>query len=265
MVPLMHGLHDAIRKGEKPNIKELGRISQLNGALVKAAAEVDEKLPGDGVNGAYTHPAFMANAMAATLEAAGLPLSPAQAESLGKLAREFSDRENARLQGYDEKSYAMQKILDEAELKDRFFEQAFALFTAEQREVVSPAATRGVMGIDLFSSGLMLQMHAQPVPAKDMDGYLGPVESVLVHRAEFPEDRRADLKAAIKVWSADLPAEWFAQESEPLFRVALVEEVGRRMVTLLRKVGEEMSVPEACAKKVHEAAVVLLPMIKKGN
>jgi hypothetical protein len=261
----MQGLHDSIRKGEKPDIKALGRIQQLNGALIKAAAEVNEKLPGDGINGAYTHPAFMANAMAATLEAAGLPLTAAQAEALGKLGREFSDRENARVQGYDDKAYAMQKILDEADLKDRFFDQAFALFTAEQREAVSPAATRGVMGIDLFSSGLLLQMHAQPMPSMNLDGYLGQVESVLLHRAEFPEERKAELKAAIKAWSADLPAEWFAGETEPMFKVAFVEEVGRRTVTLLRKVAEEMSVPDVCAKKLHEAAVVLLPMIKKAN
>jgi len=246
-------------------MKNLGKISQLNGALIKAAAEVDEKLPGDGINGAYTHPAFMVNSIAATLEAAGLPLNAAQSESLGKIGREFTDRENARLGGYDERAYALAKILDEADLKDRFFEQVLALLTPEQREAVSPSAGRGLVGMDLYSSGLMLQLHGNPLPAKDLDGYLLQVERVIIHRSEFPEDRKADLKAAIKAWSADLPAEWFAQDTEPLLKVTFVEDVGRRQLVLMRKIAEEMSVPEACSKKIREAGAFLIPMIKKGT
>ncbi len=263
MVPLMQGLFDSLRKGEKPDIKNLGRIQQLNGSLVKAAAEVDEKLPGDGINGAYTHPAFMVNSLAATLDAAGLPLSASQAEALGRIGREFTDRENARLQSYDAKTYELQKVLDEAGLKDQFFEQALGLLGAEQKEAVSPAASRGVVGMDLYSSGLMLQMRLAPLPAKDLEGYAAQVERVVAQRGKVPEDRRADLKAAVAAWAAELPAEWFAADSSPLVQVSVVEEAGRRQLALMRKVVEEMSLPDASAAAVRASGHVLLPRIDR--
>jgi RNA polymerase sigma factor (sigma-70 family) len=263
MVPLMFNLYETTRKGERPDIKNLGRIQQLNGTLIKAAAEVDEKLPGDGINGAYTHPAFQVNSIAATLEAAGLPLSAAQSESLGKIGREFTDRENARLQGYDAKAFELQKVLDEAGLKDSFFEQVFALLGADQKEALSPAASRGLVGLDLYSSGLMLQMRLAPISVKDLPAYEAQVERLVATRGKIPDERREQLRAAVKEWAASLPAEWFAGEPSPLVPVSLVEDAGRRQLVLLKKVVEELAPPDAGAAALRAGGHVLLPRIAR--
>jgi len=271
MVPLLSELREALKKGGPLPLESLGKIQQFNGTLIKAAAKIQDKIPGSGINGSYTHPAFMANAIASTLDAAGLPLSDSQAEALGRIGREFSDRDRARLQGYDERTMELQKVLDEAENKDRFFEQAFAVLSPEQRETLSPAATRGVLSLDLFSSGLMLAQHVLPLRAKDREGFVAQVEKTFQEHMKAPEDRKADLRVAIEAWAADLPEEWFSQETEaimnvqPILRVSTVEEMGRRQLPFFRRIVEEMGLPEESARAIRTGGVVLVPMIRKGN
>src|SRR5690349_4771143 len=52
--------------------------------------------PGHGINAKFTHPVFAVNAMAAALDAAGMPFTETETESVGKLAQEFADRDRAR-------------------------------------------------------------------------------------------------------------------------------------------------------------------------
>ncbi len=270
LVPLVQELRESARKGGQLNLENIGKIQQQNGALIKAASKIQAELPGSGINGSYTHPAFMVNALAATLDSAGLPLTASQAETLARLGREFTDREKSRTAGYDDRTYELQKVLDEAETKDQFFEQALGLLSAEQQEAVSPAAVRGLTIADMFSSGLMLQQHMAALPSKDRDSFVGQAERLLVSRAGFPEERREELQAAIKAWAAGLPDEWFTQETDaimgvqPLMKVSLIEEMGRRQLPLLRQVAESMGVPEACAKSLRNAGIILVPFVKKG-
>ena len=269
MVPLITELRDSIKKGGPFPLETAGKIQRLNGSLIQAAAKIADKIPGSGINGSYTHPAFMVNAMAATLEAAGLPLTESQAESLGKLGRDFTERDRARSAGYDERTLDLLKVLEEAEMKDQFFGQALGLLTEKQRETLSPEATRGILGLDLFSSGLMLAGHIMPMMAKDLDGYLGQVERAFVDRLGFPADRREELKAVLKSWGADLPAAWFTEPTEtmmgvqPVLRVEALEEMARRQLPLLRKVVEDMSLTEEQAASIRGAGVIAVPVISK--
>lgn len=270
LAPLIVELRDASRKGGPLPIEAIAKTQQQNTHLVSAALKIHEKLPGSGINGAFTHPAFMVNSMASTLEAAGLPLSDAQAEALGKLGREFTDRDRARASGYDDRTLALQKILDEAEMKDRFFEQAFALMTPDQAEALHPTATRGLTSADLYSSGLMLAQRAGPVRAKDRDDFVARLEPMLAERLGVPADRRADFGEAVRQWGADLPEEIFAQDTElllgqqPLFRVALVEDMMRREIVLLRRIADEMGMPEEVSKAARGFEAALVPLVKKG-
>lgn len=269
MVPLITELREAMAKGGDFPLETAGKIQQHNAALIQAAAKIQGRIPGSGINGSYTHPAFMVNAMAATLEAAGMPMTDAQAEAIGRLGRDFTDRDRARVSAYDERTLALQKVLDEADLKDRFFEQAFALLEPRQRETLSPAATRGLLSLDLFSSGLMLAQHVLPLHAKDRDGFLTQVEQAFVDRAGFPADRREDLRVQVRNWGADLPQDWFTKETEtimgiqPVLNVTAIQEFGRRQLALFRRVVDDMGLTEEAARGTRTTGVVVVPVIRE--
>lgn len=270
MLPVLEGLRKSSMNGGKLDLAAAGRTQQLNGALIHEASKINEALPGTGVNGAYTHPSFMANAIAATLEDAGKPLTDTQSEALGKLGRDFSDREKLRAQGYDEHALGLQKVLDEAALKDQFFEGASAILTPEQRDLLWPAATRGLVGWDLFSSGLLLAQLIRPLVVKDRDAFAADVGKQLAAVAKAGPDRKEAVHAAAAAWAAELPEAWFEKDTEtlsgmqPIMAVAFVEELGKREVPLLQKVAGDLGLPEESAKAVRGLPVVFFPWVKKG-
>jgi len=270
MVPLLRDLSDAVAEGRQPSPEDIGKIQQHNGALVTAALKLMNKVPGSGVNGSFTHPAFQVNSIAAALDAAGLPLTDPQAQALESVGRDFTDKDRARLAAYDERAWEMQKVLDEAELKDRFYESAFAVLTAEQRDALSPPATRGLVSFDLFCSGLMLAQFLSPVPAKDREALIAGLEPKVASRLSVPAERRAELHALVADWVASLPDEWFSEEprtvfGQPLIAAAYVEEVGRRELVFLRSAVSTLALPEAAVEKARKAASILLPLVQKAE
>ncbi|MHC4821375.1 MAG: hypothetical protein ACYTDX_06615, partial [Planctomycetota bacterium] len=127
MIPIIEDMAAAGREGRKLDMNEVGKIATLNASLIKAAVSLDGKIPGSGINGSFTHPAFQANAIASALAAAGLPLDKAQTDQLAALGRKYTDSEAARNRGYGDETWALTKIIDETREKDRFFAEAFGV------------------------------------------------------------------------------------------------------------------------------------------
>jgi RNA polymerase sigma factor (sigma-70 family) len=269
MAPLIESLWESSRTGKPLDLEGVGRIQEHNGALIRAATKIAGKIPGTGVNGAYTHPAFMSHSIAATLEAAGLPLTEAQAKGLASVGREFSEKEKARAAGYDDRALLLQKVLDEAELKDRFFEAAFALLTPEQAQTLTPPAVKGILGMDLFSSGLLLATVVAPVPAADRAAFVEGIVRTAGGRLGIVEEKRGDLRRVVGEWAATCPDAWIAEPTtlllgtQPAWTVAHVEEVGRREVALLQRVLQEVASGEEQAAKVRRIGSVLLPLVRR--
>src|SRR5205823_12386063 len=130
------------------------------------------------------------NAIAAALDAAGKPLSADQATSLDKLTREFSDEDARRLQAYDEKTYALKKTSDEADLRARFFDAAFKVLREDQRDALTPPATKGRLGLDLYSDGLLWITVMRPLQFKDkdVDALAGEVVTAVGGRLKLPSE-----------------------------------------------------------------------------
>jgi hypothetical protein len=208
MLPLMGRFIDGVRAGKEiAQIPEIGPIQKHNGALVDAALRLKTgKVPGRDVNGTYTHPHPQANAIAATLEAAGMPLAEDQAKALERVATEHGEADARRRAGYDERTPALRQILEEAEARERFFEAAFAVLTAAQRDVLKPAAVKDLLHADLFSSGLVWAQYARPMPAVDRPGLVAAMQQVVLSSFAIPEARFADAKALVEQWAPTPPA-----------------------------------------------------------
>jgi hypothetical protein len=107
-------------------------------------------------NGELTHPITETNLLAATLEQAGKPLSPAQIAEFDRLGRVF-DEEFVRLRAsWDANVPRARRILEEMRLKGRCVDGLWAALTEDQRACWIDPSLRGVAGIDLFDPTLMI-------------------------------------------------------------------------------------------------------------
>jgi hypothetical protein len=146
------------------------------------------------------------NAIASALEAAGKPLTPEEATALEKLAREFADEDARRLQGYDETAFGLKKVIDEAGLRARFFDAAFATLSEEQRNTLTPPGTKGLLGLDLYSDGLLWITVMRPVQFKDTAALTDTVAAQIQSGMKVPKEHAEAVRAIVGRWVADLPA-----------------------------------------------------------
>jgi RNA polymerase sigma-70 factor (ECF subfamily) len=244
---------------------EQGKAAQHNGYLINAAVKIVGQVPGTGVNGAFTHPAFQANAIASALEAAGKPLTEEQGTALEKVAREFSDEDARRLEGYKETTYGLQKVIDEADVRRRFFDAAFAALTEEQRNALTPPETKGLLGLDLYSDGLLWITLMRPIQFKDAAGLADTVTTQIQGGMKVPKEQTEALRALVGKWVADLPASLIDPPAEPAagrgrMHVEVVRLAATRTLALAESVVGEMKLEGAAATTARRWSITLLPV-----
>jgi hypothetical protein len=104
MPPLIAQLAGHLEEG-KP-LTELpadtvGSIQRYNGPLVTTAMRLSQQgVAGTDVNGAFSHPGFMSNALSATLLALDMPLTSQQSAKLEQITADYAAREAKRASGY---------------------------------------------------------------------------------------------------------------------------------------------------------------------
>ncbi len=163
MIPKLQELMKALEEGGDPPIGLAGEIQQLNGQILQSLGQIqDGQIPGTGINGSFTHPVFAANLMNATLEAAGMSLDEAQMRTLQDITGRFAGEDDSRRGSYGDDVLALQELVEEIGLRNRFFEQAKANLTPEQLAVLGNGPD-GPGPIDLFSGDPAWQQWTKPV------------------------------------------------------------------------------------------------------
>lgn len=258
MVPLLESLADSMQKGEDLPAEVVGKIQQHNGPLVTVAMTLDrEQVPGTGPNGSFTHPAFMANAAAATLEARGLPLSKEQSAHLARLEVDFAKRDAARLAGYGDDVIQLRRIVDESKLKHGFFTDLFALLSDEQAEALSPAAVRGRTSIDLFNEGLLWAGRASPRAFRDDAELATAIQSQVITRFGLPEDMHDEARNIVASWAGGLPLSVLDREMDPLVRNGMmmsvhVTESADHFAQLFESLASGLTLDDATAARIRD-------------
>jgi hypothetical protein len=238
MVPLLRELGIALLNGEELPPKVIGAIQQHNGPLVTAALSLGEKL-GTSPNGKFSHPAFMVNAIASTLDAAGKPLSDAQYASLQTMGQEFMGVEERRIAGYDEHTWELKKLIEELESKEKFFAGALGMLSDEQREALVPEETAGRAQVDIFSPALVLAGRINVDRFADAADLTEKGANWLRMALRLPESRNEDVKAVVQQWVAQVPTALMEDTGDALSRMHMVHYTtalawGKAMLTLLR-------------------------------
>jgi hypothetical protein len=267
MMPLMALFGEEWSRTGTIPMSLVGRLQEMNGPLVTAAlhAAGKLKLPLQRANTAFTHPVFSANALASMLASAGKPLTEAQLEDLSRLAERFAIEDAARIAGYDERAWELQKAIEESVLRDRFFEGAFALLSDEQRALLAPESSRGRLQADLFSSGLVWSARAQPLTFSTPEALAATMESHVLRHYELGQDKAAAVKDVVGRWAAGLPSTWTSEPADALTRVGMmpvgrVLEAARLEIGMLDDLVRSLGLDEGAARRVRATEFVLVPV-----
>jgi RNA polymerase sigma-70 factor (ECF subfamily) len=271
MTPLCESVMSKLKKdGDLPG-DDLGKLQQHNGPLVAAALKVMKDLPGTGPNGSFTHPAFQVNAIAATLEAAGKPLTDEEATALEAIGRRFSDEDAHRLESYDANTYALQKTYDEAELRRRFFEAAFAALTPEQVDTLSPPSIRGILSFDVFSDGLLWATVVRPLQfkEKDTDALVQEASAAMNSGLKIPREQQDAARAVVAKWVHDLPVSLVTASDDPgaqyAQHVETVRVAAKLTIALTRQLVSDLKLDGVQADAARKWPAVLLPEAQKAE
>lgn len=262
MVPIANRIAGAILEGVPPAPEDIGNAQKRNGPLVGAAITLNRAgVPGTGPNGAFSHPAFMTNAIAANLEALGMPLDAAQRERLGRLGNDYTRRDEARLGAYEDGLLELRKIVEEAELKEAYFADVFAMLNAAQREALSPALSRGRVRLDVFSAALVWAGRVQPIGYRDEAHLAELLESRFM--SAVVADSRDGAHQIVMAWVERLPNEITSFRPDPLDQAGLMrsEHVNRcanelvKLIETLRRDGALGDAADATLQRFGSAVV----------
>jgi hypothetical protein len=196
LIPLLKELAEDIRNGKEMSPELLEKIGQQNQTLVAYWARIRKILPTNAsVNGEFSHPINMANMLAAHLESAGMPLSDEQIAAIQKLGADYDSRWEKMVNAYDDSTFELQKLIDEGELKEWFKAEMLRVCTPEQRALAVPPEIDGLVGLDIYSAGVMLQVAVEDVRAPDTEtlkerlkdeiATLTPMERAVLDTASF--------------------------------------------------------------------------------
>ncbi len=265
IVPLLVELLSAVQAG-RPIPPSVGDIQRWNGPLVKQGLKlVENQVPGSGINGSFTHPAVTANLVAATLAEAGKPLTEAQLREVEELTRRYADEDRRRREGYAEGVVELRKVYEEAELKERYYADLDRALTEEQRDVLHPAAVRGRMQADLFSSGILWGQFVRPVEYADRASLEREFVRTARNNLPFAEDEVPVLTDLATRWVASLPDEYLDEPADPLASMFMVpvdrvRTAARAQLTVLEDAIARLPAGSPMVERLRTVPVVLVPI-----
>ncbi|MBL8737689.1 MAG: hypothetical protein JNL12_14755 [Planctomycetes bacterium] len=264
MAPLIAQLMEAMGKdGAKLPMDLVAKIQQLNGKLVaQVPAMLEAKLPGYGANGVYTHPLVAANTMASTLAAAGAGLTQAQQQSMSGLVRAFA-AESQQIDGAT-REFEVEQLLEEVEMKDRFWKEVGGLLTPEQAAVLQPAGAGTHDGSSLFSSGLITQSTGVPIPAKDAGEFARNASVHLADQLGLDEAATAQVREVL-AQTAAAPELWrdrgdTREQKLHMLRSGRTVQALRNQLQWMRQIQQKVNLTPEQRQKLAGLSHVLVPL-----
>lgn len=264
MAPLLAELVAAMgEEGAEVPMDVMGKLQQLNGKLLaQVPAMLEAGMPGYGPNGVYTHPLVVANTLASTLAASGTKLTPAQQQSLSGIVAAFA-KETQQIAGAS-REFPIEQLLEEVEMKDRFYREMSGLLTPEQLAKVAPGEVDGYDGSNLFGSGLVTQSSSVPVPAKDAADFARSASNHLAEHLGLDEAAAAQVRTVLA--QAMAAPELWNQRSDArelqlrMFRSGRATNAMRAQLQWMRQIQQQVPLTPAQRKKLTGMRHVLVPL-----
>ncbi|MDF1699902.1 MAG: hypothetical protein P1V36_01905, partial [Planctomycetota bacterium] len=218
LLPVLAELTSAIGTGTDVDESRMLDIAKHNGPLQTLAIGLaQDGVPGTGVNGSFTHPAASVNLVRATLAQAKVPLDDKQSARLNDLGDRYLEEDARRLAGYGDEVLALQKAIDEGDLKDRFYADVDALLTQAQVEVLHPPAVKGRLGVDIFSSGVIWHTLGKMIRFEDREDLAPRLARALMAEYKFTESEAGIVSDAAATWANSFSEEDLADFGERVY------------------------------------------------
>ncbi len=266
MGPMLAELVEAMKDG-KEMPPDLGvKISQLNMKLVaQVPALMKSGLPGYGPNGAYTHPLVVANVLANTLAASGQALTPAQQGKIEGLVRSFTVENQSIAASTHE--FAVEQLLAEAEMKDRFYAEIGSQLAPEQQETMNPKGASAYDGAGLFNTGLMTRPFAEGVPVANAAEFARVASNRLGEDLGLDEATAAQVRGVVERVTAAAPELWrdasdTTERNLRMLKSGRTAAALRRQVEVLREIQRKVPLTPEQLKKLKAMKGVLVPLPK---
>ncbi len=266
MVPLIAELAESMAAGEPPSLELVGEIQKLNGDLLAIAGTIAEgDIPGEGINGAFTHPLVVANQLSATLQAAGLSLTEAQKQGLDVITKHYAAIDEGLRLSPDSDALGLENLLKEAEYKDGLYREARALLTPEQQKALYSEHSEGRLSLDMFDSSLMLGAYAQPLPVTDSKHLASILSREFVQDMSLSEAEGAKLDGIIQKWANNLPASYWSNKADALDMKGMmksdrVREAMGYQVALMREILSKVDLNDAERAELMRSKTIVVPL-----
>jgi len=263
MAPKLVELLEAIQKGEDTTELRI-KIQEINGKLVaQVPALLKAGLPGYGPNGSYTHPLVAANVLASTLAAAGRPLDDAQRAKIDGLVRAFSAESQSIADTPGE--FEIERLVAEVEMKDRFFREMGSHLAPEQNDTMNPAGSLDRDGTNLFSTGLLTNAYAEPIPAKSPADFARLASNRLGEDLGLDESAAAKVRAIVERVTAAAPEMWSdpadgAETNYRLMKRGRAQAALKRQIEIMREIQRTVPMTPEQLKKFRASKGVLVPL-----
>jgi hypothetical protein len=264
MAPLLSEIMTAVARGEQPSPEAIGGAQQHNGPLVTVAMTLHGELPGETVNGAFTHPAVVVNTIVSTLETVGMPLDPDQIRALERVGNDYVAEDRQRLAAYTGETLTLQRQLDESLLKGRFYDAAMAILSDEQHEAIRPAATRGRMTVDLFSAALVWVGRAKPVPFQTRAALGERLGERLAQDLGTDGETRARVAQVVADWVDGLPEDMMVREPDALWLKGMmpidaIDRAAEQQIVLIERLIRDCDLPEHAVAELRSHSGAMVP------
>ncbi|MEE2888631.1 MAG: hypothetical protein VX951_14470 [Planctomycetota bacterium] len=266
LVPLLGKLAEAINKGETPDLNDMAEIQRLNADLLNIAKTIsDGKVPGSGINGAFTHPIVVANQLSAALNAAGQALDADQRSALDRVMKEFAARDqNLRLAEADSE-FQLENLAQETQLKHEFYTQAKGLLNKDQFGALYNEGSAGRSGLDMFDSGLMLGQYAKPMTATDAKSLAAKTSKAMTSQLGLTGEAAKQLDGIISKWSQSYPSTYWETKADTLehkgmLKTSRIREALGYHVELTRTILGNITLTPAQRQKLVQGRLILVPL-----
>ncbi|MBK8096794.1 MAG: hypothetical protein IPK26_06785 [Planctomycetes bacterium] len=231
-------------------------VEQLPG-LLKAG------LPGFGPNGTYLHPLVASNSLASMLAHAGQGLNDAQRNALAGLVRIYS-AEAQGLQGQSH-DFELEGLAADVAMKDRFFAETQGLLGPEQAALMTPPGSLRHDGGNLFDTGLMFQLHNDPIPASNPAEFARATSQKLEQQLGL-EPAQAEQVRALLERHAGAASELWRDRGTPAESNLRMLKSGRgkaalqRQLQWMRELQQQVSLTKEQAAKLKGLKRVFVPL-----
>ncbi|MCA8911425.1 MAG: hypothetical protein KDB82_06955 [Planctomycetes bacterium] len=262
MIPLLKELAASMAEGKTPDPETRQKIQSENQRLIAYYAKVIKKLPTNAaMNGEFTHPINMVNILAGQLAEAGMPLSDDQKKQLAALGDRYDERWDALQKGYDDKTWMLQKLYDEADLKQWFYDEVFKVTTTDQKDIAIPVEVRGMVGLDLYSPGLMLQGNIRPLKSNDLASLKQNLKTSVTNATTIPAETLDGAEYIFDDWLNALNLQPMSGMESNLYRTLPIIQAAKQQLVAMHALDDGYVVDEEIHKKLRFVQTIIVPQV----